>query len=383
VPAQVKTWWNYFPEKFGNVAGVALNIVSIVWLLIALPIMLKVIFGVWCTLFDSPNTNSAEALRWSILGLVGLVGIPFIAWRTQIFQQQTETGEKTLRNEQFVEAVKLLGATRDVVGEDGEKKTVPAIELRLGAIYALEKLSKDAPDEYFEMVMEILSAYVRDNTRHLRGFELTSENVSSTDIKTIFEVLCRRENQTYEIDLRGSCINISNADKTNIFDMRLDYAQIRMASCVDSKLRNLSLIGATITDTYFIDCTFGQGLFSAANLKEHLPVPTLSKVTFRHKEKEGALLLTFANVKLLSCKFELSKYWLRDGTFQRVDLGSNTIFYPGDPDKPDEEYSNSYKELLLNPKSGWGNSIVEETDLSKPTQAGSTASSAPPDAPAN
>jgi hypothetical protein len=37
------------------------------------------------------------------------------------------------------------------------------LEVRLGGIYALEKVAEDAPEKYHCTVMEVLTAYVREN----------------------------------------------------------------------------------------------------------------------------------------------------------------------------------------------------------------------------
>jgi hypothetical protein len=72
----------------------------------------------------------------------------------------------------FTKAVEQLGATREVketreVGyEKGlakletVTKTVPNLEVRLGAIYALERIARDSERDHWP-IMEVLCAYVR------------------------------------------------------------------------------------------------------------------------------------------------------------------------------------------------------------------------------
>jgi hypothetical protein len=79
-------------------------------------------------------------------------------------QERTQAGaQETLRlteqgqiTERFTRAIEQLGATDD----KGEKK----LEIRLGGIYALERIAWDSPERDYSTVMEVLTAYVRENT---------------------------------------------------------------------------------------------------------------------------------------------------------------------------------------------------------------------------
>ena len=103
----------------------------------------------------------------------------FFTWRGQRITQESlqdtrENSEENLRlaregqiTERFTRAIDQLGAT----DEANNKK----LEIRLGGIYALERIAgdslamEDSPGRDYSTVMEVLTAYVRENTRnHLR-----------------------------------------------------------------------------------------------------------------------------------------------------------------------------------------------------------------------
>jgi len=104
----------------------------------------------------------------------GLLSAPFLVWRTWIADRQRHIGQEELYTGLLVRAVEQLGATREEKKSreisDGEGKTkvetitetVPNTEVRLGAIYALEKLARDYEPLHWP-IMEILCAYVRKN----------------------------------------------------------------------------------------------------------------------------------------------------------------------------------------------------------------------------
>ena len=56
--------------------------------------------------------------------------------------------------DRYTKAIEQLGKL------DGDK---PNIEIRLGAIYALERIARDSPRDHWT-IMEVLTAYVRQNS---------------------------------------------------------------------------------------------------------------------------------------------------------------------------------------------------------------------------
>ena len=97
--------------------------------------------------------------------------------RTQASAQETlrltERGQLT---ERFTRAIDQLGAT----DHEGKKK----MEIRLGAIYALERIDKESPERaYHSTIMEVLTAYVRENSLRDRAGASTPISVSPQDSK--------------------------------------------------------------------------------------------------------------------------------------------------------------------------------------------------------
>jgi uncharacterized protein YjbI with pentapeptide repeats len=106
--------------------------------------------------------SGADEVSKLLIGLAGLLGAPFLIWRTWIADRQRHIAQEELYTGLLVKAVEQLGATREEKTESGGK-IVSNTEVRLGAIYALEKLSRDY-EPLHRQIMEILCAYVRKNT---------------------------------------------------------------------------------------------------------------------------------------------------------------------------------------------------------------------------
>ena len=77
--------------------------------------------------------------------------------------------------DRFTKAIEQLGKL------DGER---PNIEVRLGAIYALERIAIDSPRDQWT-IMEILTAYVRQNAPPPTRTALTSKTKSPAQISRL------------------------------------------------------------------------------------------------------------------------------------------------------------------------------------------------------
>jgi hypothetical protein len=87
-------------------------------------------------------------------GFALLLGLYFTWRRIEISQQELEATRDQQVTERFTRAIDQLGAT-----DDGN----PRLEIRLGGIYALERIARDSPARDYSTVMEVLTAYVREN----------------------------------------------------------------------------------------------------------------------------------------------------------------------------------------------------------------------------
>src|SRR4051794_38038694 len=118
------------------------------------------------------GSGAADDINKLLIGLAGIVGAPFVVWRVIIAANQAAIARESHFTTLFTKAVEQIGATREVketrevAGESGVKletitKTVPNLEVRLGAIYALERIARDSERDQWP-IMEVLCAYVRN-----------------------------------------------------------------------------------------------------------------------------------------------------------------------------------------------------------------------------
>ena len=174
--------------------------------LATLVLFLEALFGTG--IFD--DEKSHEAVRNLGIVLAGVLGAPFIVWRTMVAQKQSDIAAKSQSvaeqghiTDRITKAVEQLGAERTVKtpGKDAHgndvtmETTVPDIVVRIGSIYALERIAADSQRDQVK-VLELLNdyLYVRNADRDTIDLEDPSGvPISPKDMAVIAKILARND----------------------------------------------------------------------------------------------------------------------------------------------------------------------------------------------
>src|SRR5215217_6581785 len=156
-------WWRWFLRGGWRWAILAVLIVAFLWFV---PQLQGKYFSHKVPADERPALVNEYRRTWAqIVGGFGLLlGLYFTWRRIEISQRELEATRDQQVTERFTRAIDQLGASDD----DGK----PRLEIRLGGIYALERIAGDSlamensPGRDYGTVMEVLTAYVRENTTH-------------------------------------------------------------------------------------------------------------------------------------------------------------------------------------------------------------------------
>ena len=179
--------------------------------------------------------------------------------------------------DRYTKAIEQLGKL------DGDN---PNIEIRLGAIYALERIAHDSPRDHWT-IMEVLTAYVRQNAPVApigNPPEKPLPEKPRTDIQAILSVLGRRlvgpkrERPDQHLDLSSTHLqgaslykaNLQGADlrKTNLQRANLTNANLHVVDLGEANLEDASLVEANLQNTWLIRVRLqGADLRVSADLK--------------------------------------------------------------------------------------------------------------------
>src|SRR5215208_2715109 len=242
-------------------AILALVIVAFLWFI---PQLQGAYFSQPVPAKERPALVNEYRRTWAqIIGGFGLLlGLYFTWRRVEISQDQQVT-------ERFTRAIDQLGATDDTTNK-------PRLEVRLGGIYALERIAWDSPRRDYSTVMEVLTAYVRENSPQAPGPSNGSSDAASTsteasaeadegakqpspreplrptaDIQAILDVLSRAQTRVPEeyrtrLDLHKANLQGANLLEANLQEANLSIANLQGALLQEANLQGAFLLGADL-----------------------------------------------------------------------------------------------------------------------------------------
>ena len=205
--------------------------------------------------------NTRRTLAQIIGGTVGLV-IIYITWqRLQVAREELRVAREGQVTERFSRAVEHLGNN--------------SLDVRLGAIYALERIARDSRQDHGP-IMEILTAYVREHAPLPKDQQPAKDAPRMrTDIQAVLTVLGRRKT---DYDPPGQRLDLTYTDLRRA---NLDFADLQGALLAESNLHGTLLIGAKLQRASLA----GANLLAAVLVGSNLQKVTMAKTKFH-----GALL---------------------------------------------------------------------------------------------
>lgn len=220
--------------------------------------------------FDREN-EARKTLAQIVAGALVLAGLYSSVQTLSL----THEGQITDR---FTKATEQLGALDD----KGHVK----LEVRLGGIYALERIARDSKRDH-RVIMEILTTYVRvhaprknpdlniDGTRVVLSQSITQGDTPriAADIQSIITVLGRREAKYDEIRYEEDGLDLSNVDLhkstfsgdymhahfafSDLHGADFSGVNLSEAHFIFADLHDANLRGATLRGANFLETDFG------------------------------------------------------------------------------------------------------------------------------
>jgi hypothetical protein len=225
--AETRTNRERLREFFGRRA---LRVVGVVALLVVVVVLLFLILN-WYVAPTKPSERKDLILAVAqILGGTALLSGLYFTWRTL---QVNREGQIT---ERFTRAIDQLGKL-----EDGHK----LFEIRIGGIYALERIASESEEDYWP-IMEVLTAYVRQNARLKSEKESAEEGAPDPDIQAIMTVLRRRTRSYGQGEPEVLDLHETNLSWAYLFGANLSAANLSKADLSEAQLSEADLSGANL-----------------------------------------------------------------------------------------------------------------------------------------
>ncbi|MDD7910843.1 pentapeptide repeat-containing protein [Pseudovibrio exalbescens] len=235
-----------------------------------------------------------------------------MVWRAVVAQKQADTAEQSHITDQINKAVAGLGAERTVdrigrpikivdrvglieterteiewqgkplelneeeeVTERGDwqvfSETLPNLEVRIGSIYALERIAQDSLRDHIQ-IMEILTAYIRENGP---AGKLEARSIlmplpkPRTDIQAAIDVIGRRTDEQVKVEWEKK--------------YRLDLRETNLSG---ANFKGGKFEGALFNGSDLQNCRFGNAKLKAVRMRGCM----LNYAEFREADLTGAVL---------------------------------------------------------------------------------------------
>jgi hypothetical protein len=263
--------------------------------------LLVVFFLWWLVNPSTPEQRTAfiQTIGTIVGGSALLFGLYFTARNLQVSRE----GQIT---ERFTQAIDQLGATDDKTGE-------PTVEIRLGGIYALERIARDSNKD-FSQIMDVLTAYIRKNAAWPPEATASNDDTKqpdvvlfpAADIQAILTVIGRRAHyfdvtrevdfadlhvrlgsafahgdvryiNLFRTDLRGANLSEGHLEGAILYEAHLEGAvlygtHLEGANLYGAHLEGASLIGVEELSQEQIEQATGDK--KTTQLPDHLALPT-------------------------------------------------------------------------------------------------------------
>ena len=275
-------------RKLWPKSGSARFTVVAVTLFCALSVTAALLWDPWLHPKTTEAASNSGTLRNIGLLIGGVLALVFAGWRAWVAERQaaaaqgqTETAQKGLLNERYQRGAEMVGNS--------------VLAVRLGGIYALQRLAEEYPEEYHLQIMQLLCAFVRNPTASgsmtdkSRGAHSTGYPPLPEDVQAAITAISERShigqtierNSTFTLDLNGAYLVGANLRQAalmradlhgaHLINADLTYADLSGAKLTKAELKCADLTEATCSRAEIVSarlngCVAQWTKFDAANL---------------------------------------------------------------------------------------------------------------------
>ncbi|MHC3471065.1 pentapeptide repeat-containing protein [Streptomyces sp. 7R007] len=246
-------------------------------------------------------TRRIEVLGTAIGGtLTALAAIAAVLISVLVNRSETQTTREGQITDRYTAAIDNLGNSSS--------------DVRLGGIYALQRIMKDSHRDQASIV-DVLSAYIRAHSPQTGKDSAGFTGRPEADVQAAFEVLARRDpghDGSAEVDLRDTRLPhlaVRSARRSGTIEE--DLTQVDVAHLPDSNLSGADLTDANLPDS---------DLSGAYLVAVHLTGATLSQADLRESSLDNAWLDHAVLDQARLAKADLVDATLADADLHGADL---------------------------------------------------------------
>ncbi|MER6735450.1 pentapeptide repeat-containing protein [Streptomyces puniciscabiei] len=208
-------------------------------------------------------TRRIEVLGTAIGGtLTAIAAIAAVLISVLVNHSETATTREGQITDRYTAAIDNLGNS--------------SADVRLGGIYALQRIMKDSPRDQASIV-DVLSAYVRDHSLPAGKESAGYSGRPEADVQAAFEVLARRDpghDGSSEVDLREAhlpYIAVRSPERSGTIEEDLtgvDPAHLPDSNLSGADLTHANLPGSDLNGSYLVGVVLDGAILREADLRK-------------------------------------------------------------------------------------------------------------------
>ncbi len=207
----------------------------------------------WQAAIDQLNLAEKLSRRNFILELIRLI-IASLSTGATIFAGSIlflnfSQGENRLITERFTRSIEQLGNKEETI--------------RIGGIYALERIANDSPRDGWT-IMEVLSSFVRGK-QNIKGQDVSQLPIIRTDSQAALTAINRRQTNL-EKDSQYLDLSLTNLHEANLVGANLDRVKLNNSILTKADLRGANLSFANLSNANLSEANLTQAKLDRANL---------------------------------------------------------------------------------------------------------------------
>ena len=229
--------------------------------------------------------SGSTAIRNLVLVIAAIVALPLAIWRSKVAerqaataQHQSEIAQRGLLNERYQKGAEMLGSE--------------LLAVRLGGIYALDRLGAECPSDYHVQIMKLFGAFVIAQTGDEAPARVITEGENGgrkskqravpwlgQDVQEAIRLIVRRDQKRIALERKeGLRLNLSHASlvgltlrDANFSNVDFTKANLSRMQLWDSRfsgtvLPGANLEGADLTRAYLQDADMRRANLTGASL---------------------------------------------------------------------------------------------------------------------
>ena len=224
-------------------------------IIIVLLICITLLLIYWEDLRGSQD-SLGTTIRTVALVIGGMIAVILAMWRSRVAERQATTAQQGLLNERYQKGAEMLGSAM--------------LSVRMGGIYALQRLAEEHREQYHVQVMRLFCVFARHPTRQMqsetpiqakmaaRKFDQTpfdEPDEIREDVQAVMEAIGYRSGEAivlekhsqFKLDLRGADIRNARLNRANLAGADFTKANLRHAHLVSADLSNAVLWDADLS----------------------------------------------------------------------------------------------------------------------------------------